>query len=69
MPTPASRVTEVHPVSYSSLRRDADTIEVIVEAALDYIENDEPVRTPLVNLRSAVHHLRDAINTAEGQIR
>ena len=54
---------------YDKLAVIADKIAVLVEKGLDVTGNDEPCRTPLLNLRGDVSHLRDAIKHAEGQVR
>lgn len=56
-------------MSKHDFSKDADKLEAIVDKALDAIGNDEPIRSPLLNIRGEISHLRDAIAFAEGQVR
>ena len=69
MAQPAKKASKDTPVSYATLRSDADAIEALVKANLEYIENDQPINTPLMNILGDLSHLRDAVRTAEGTMK
>lgn len=56
-------------MNYQKLRNTATKIEDLVDEGLAEVEGTEPIRTPLLNLKSAAKHLRDAIAHAKGQER
>lgn len=52
-------------MNYQKIKNNAAKIEALVEECLDIVENSEPIRTPLLNLRGDLSHLRDSIASAK----